>query len=136
MGPGNSQQCSTSRISHGTYATINYCPLCAGRVGEDDDSSWESGSEGDLASEAGSHLHDLKKALNDPTSALHAEVMGEDGGMTSRTDRTDATGLGAVDLAAFVESQFRSLAQQDKPLFEDCCRLLNPHQLQAVQACF
>jgi len=110
-----------------------------GRVGEDEEESWESGSEGDLASEAASahgcgHLHDVKKALNDPTSGLYAEIMGEDGGTTSRTDRSDLTGAAGVELTAYVESQFRSLAQQDERLFESCCRLLNPHQLQAVQA--
>jgi hypothetical protein len=109
----------------------------AGRVADDDD-SWESGSEGDLASEVastyGCQLHGLKRALNDPNSSLHAE-MKEDGGMTNRTDRTDATGTAGIDLTDYVESQFRSLAQQDNALFESCCQLLNPQQLQAVQAC-
>lgn len=44
--------------------------------------------------------------------------------------------LAGVDLAGFVQASLRRVAQEDGQLFENCCRMLSPLQLQAVQACF
>ena len=83
---------------------------------------------------AGKALHGIHGAHDTPASVLK-EAMADDD-TTDWDGREEGWPLAEVNLADFVAGQLKTLAQQDRPLFDTCCSLLSPVQLQAVQNCF
>ena len=86
------------------------------------------------SSHAGKPLHGIRSAQDIPASVLKAAMADDD---TAEWDgREEGWPLAEVNLTDFVAGQLKTLAQQDRPLFDTCCSLLSPVQLQAVQDCF
>ena len=87
------------------------------------------------SSHAGKPLHGIRSAQDVPASVLK-EAMAADDDTTDWDGREEGWPLADVNLTDFVAGQLKTLAQQDRPLFDTCCSLLSPVQLQAVQDCF
>ena len=109
-----------------------------GVEGGDEEDSWQSESEDNLTDSSLKWATTLtsNKALKnmwpDSISKVHKYLFSKDEESSALIDPH----LTELDLTNHICSQFRHIAEHDKPLFDSCCHTLNASQLQAVMACF
>lgn len=101
-----------------------------------DEDSWHSESE-DNALETNTNWREslastkaLRSMWPDANSKVHNYLFKEE------CDTLIDPHLADLDLTQHICSQFKHIAEHDRPLFNSCCQSLNNGQLQAVKACF